>query len=578
MALQYALNPGNTSYAVITGSCTDGAVAIPSTYNGLPVTAIGPSGFFNCTTITSITIPDSVTGIGQSAFFNCTNLNRVSMGSGLKTIGGSAFAYCNGLTGTITMPNTVTSLGPFVQPGFTASTFYSCQNITNIVLSNTLTSIPSFAFYNCNKLTGVTIPDSVTGIGDSAFSLCTNVKSLNLGNGLTSIGYAAFSFLYNMTGTLIIPNSVTTIGSAAFSNCTGITNMVLSNSLTGIPNFMIGNCSSLKSLTIPNSVTGIDVSPFQGCISLTGIIVDTSNPSYSSDIYGVLYNKNKSSLNVYPIGRSGSFVIPNSVDSLNDGSFFQCSNLTSVIIPDSVTYIGGLVFSFCTSLENFIMGNGVTTIRDQTFRGCSKLTNINIGNNVNAINAYAFSACELLTSVNIPNSVTFIGEGTFSTCPNLIRINFLGNSPTIGGVFPFDAGNPDLKIYRKKNFVTGWASTFGGVPVVLISENLVKSGGSGKLTTKDRYLYIVAGAQVPSDMNVRFYDSKQRTVSTQQPIYYDENNQYQLRYVGDGWKIFSITVSDVYGAFYRSDGNYNPVGGGYDGRNGWIGTVTISNI
>ena len=104
---------------------------------------------------------------------------------------------------------------------------------------------------------------------------------------------------------------------------------------------------------------------------------------------------------------------------------------------------------------------------------------------ITSIGELAFYNCTSLTSITIPNSATSIGEFAFYNCTSLTRINFLGNAPALG-TDVFLNTNIDLKIYRKKNFVTGWSSTFGGKPVVLISDNVVKSGGSGKLTTKKR--------------------------------------------------------------------------------------------
>jgi len=92
--------------------------------------------------------------------------------------------------------------------------------------------------------------------------------------------------------------------------------------------------------------------------------------------------------------------------------------------------------------------------------------------------------CSSLTRIIIPNKVIAIGISAFSSCTSLVRVVFLGNAPTTLGSNAFLGTSPNLNIYRKKNFVTGWSSTFGGKPVVLISDNVVKSGGTGTLGTK----------------------------------------------------------------------------------------------
>ena len=128
----------------------------------------------------------------------------------------------------------------------------------------------------------------------------------------------------------------------------------------------------------------------------------------------------------------------------------------------------------------------MTSIGTFAFYQCTGLTGtFTIPNSVTSINTYAFYNCNALTSVIIGSGVTSIQDGTFQNC-SLITIYALGNAPTLGSsVFSF--GNANLKIYRKKNFVTGWSSTFGGKPVVLISDNVIKSGGTGKITGKQRY-------------------------------------------------------------------------------------------
>lgn len=138
------------------------------------------------------------------------------------------------------------------------------------------------------------------------------------------------------------------------------------------------------------------------------------------------------------------------------------------------------------TLTSVDIDSGVTSIGNDAFLLCEFLLSIIIPNGVTSIGSFAFHECYSLTSITIPNSVTSIGTEAFSYCISLTRVNFLGNAPTLGSdVF----GNTSAKIYRKKNFVTGWSFTFGGKPVVLISDNVVKSGGTGKLTTKRRSLF-----------------------------------------------------------------------------------------
>jgi hypothetical protein len=133
-------------------------------------------------------------------------------------------------------------------------------------------------------------------------------------------------------------------------------------------------------------------------------------------------------------------------------------------------------------------GLPVTIIDSSAFHTCTTITSVSIPNTVTRIGTYAFLNCSNLTEVTIGSGISTIESFVFANCTALTRVIFLGKSPTIE-TGNFNNTNANLKIYRKKNFVTGWSSTFGGKPVVLLNDNVIKSGGSGKLTTKRRSPY-----------------------------------------------------------------------------------------
>jgi hypothetical protein len=130
-------------------------------------------------------------------------------------------------------------------------------------------------------------------------------------------------------------------------------------------------------------------------------------------------------------------------------------------------------------------GLPVTIIDSSAFHTCTTITSVSIPNTVTRIGTYAFLNCSNLTEVTIGSGISTIESFVFANCTALTRVIFLGKSPTIE-TGNFNNTNANLKIYRKKNFVTGWSSTFGGKPVVLLNDNVIKSGGTGKLTTKKR--------------------------------------------------------------------------------------------
>lgn len=145
--LKFTLNSGGNSYTVAgIGDCKDTSVSIPATYEGQPVTAIGKEAFSGCSSLKSVTIPDSVTTIGSGAFGGCTGLTNMTIPDGVTKIGGSTFSGCSSLE-SVTIPGSVKSIGVS-------------------------------AFSGCSSLESVTIPGSVISIGGSAFSGCSSLKTV----------------------------------------------------------------------------------------------------------------------------------------------------------------------------------------------------------------------------------------------------------------------------------------------------------------------------------------------------------------------------------------------------------------
>ena len=179
-------------------------------------------GFYYCSDLTSITLPEGLTSIGTSAFYGCSGLTgELNLGecTSLTSIGTSAFSGCNGLTN-ITLPSSLTSIG--------TSAFFGCDGLTNITLPSSLTSIGSSAFADCDGLTSITLPSSLTSIGSFAFASCTSLTSITLPEGLTSIGDDAFEGCSGLTS-ITLPEGLTSIGTSAFSGCSKLNSVTFKN-------------------------------------------------------------------------------------------------------------------------------------------------------------------------------------------------------------------------------------------------------------------------------------------------------------------------------------------------------------
>ena len=221
--------------------------------------------------------------------------------------------------------------------------------------------------------------------------------------------------------------TVTSIGYWAFSSCTNLKSVAIPNSVMSIDMEAFYECESLTSVTIPNSVTSIESSAFSGCTSLKSINVANTNTAYCS-VNGVLFNKDKIELIIYPEGKTEtSYTIPNSVVSIGDRAFLYCTNLKSVAIPNSVTSIGDSAFSSCTNLKSVAIPNSVTSIGDSAFSNCISLKSVAIPNSVTSIGHSAFCNCTSLKSVAIPDSVKSIGKYAFYDCISMTDVYYSGS-------------------------------------------------------------------------------------------------------------------------------------------------------
>lgn len=224
--------------------------------------------------------------------------------------------------------------------------------VKTVVIESGITNIGSGAFYNCSSLTSIEIPYGVKDIGYNAFNGCISLKSIT------------------------IPDSVTYIDGWAFYNCINLTSVKIGNNVTHIYDAAFADCTSLKSVEIPESVTSIDISTFSGCNSLTAINIDENNSVYSS-IDGVVFNKDKTCLYLYPKGKvDATYIIPDSATSIGEFSFYGCDNLKNVKIPDGVTSIGEDAFEWCTNLTSVEIPDSVTKIDKSAFGYCLDFTDV----------------------------------------------------------------------------------------------------------------------------------------------------------------------------------------------------------
>ncbi len=460
--------------------CSLQTITIPSS-----VTSIGIHSF-DSSALQSIVLPEGVTSIGDYAFYNCTSLQSVSIPKSVTAIGKQAFYQC-GLTDVyITDPSAwckVTFADSLASPAYYSDCLHIVDKdgneVTDVVLDDTVTAISDYAFSNCSNLKSITLPDGLTSIGNYAFSNCNSLQSIAFPDSLTSIDNYAFNKCSSLTDVyitdpsawckisfgiasanpayiadclhivdeegneitdVVLDETVTTISDYAFSNCSNLKNITLPDGLTSIGNYALSNCSSLQTITIPESVTAIGTYAFNKCDNLTDVYItdpsawckiafsnDYANPAYVGDCLHIVDKDGNEVTDV---------VLDDTVTSIPDRAFYRCLNLKSISIPDSVTGIGYSAFYNCDSLQSVTIPGSVTTIGRYAFWYCDKLESVTLLNGVTVIGQDMFNECNNLQSISIPDSVTTIGEHAFYHCDNLQSIT-IPDSVTSIGIYAF---------------------------------------------------------------------------------------------------------------------------------------------
>ena len=302
-AIFYSTNDGNALSKTIGADwhqiCDGKGVLLFSA----PPTKIESSAFEGCTSLTSITIPNSVTTIGDWVFEDCCSLTSVTIGDSVTSIGWGAFEGCSSLT-SVTIPDSVTEIGE--------RAFSGCSSLTSVTIGNSVTSIANNAFEGCSSLTSITIPNSVTKIEEEVFLNCTNLSAF----------YGKFASSDNRC--LIVDGVL--IGFAG----AGVESYVISSSVNRIGSGAFSGCSALVSIKIPDSVMQIGQNAFCDCTALP--VVD-----------GLIYAGNclvggtNEERQIHKI-RPGTRLIAESA--------LDCVPVKNLVVPASVTVINGQFYDY----------------------------------------------------------------------------------------------------------------------------------------------------------------------------------------------------------------------------------------
>ena len=518
----FQLSEDEASYGITSASKElKGEVVVPSSYQNKPVTFLAEYAFEDCKDITAVKILSPMERIEYNVFEGCTSLTSVSIPSSVSFIGEGAFGGCvkladiqvdpnnqsftsvdgvlfdkakttllrcpNAKTGKYSVPEGVTLIDGWA--------FGGCQGISGITLPSSLLVISSGVFSDCIGLESIRLPKKVSSIGDYAFDGCDHLASIEVEQGnphFRSDDGVLFDFSQETLlrfpegrkGKYVVPSETKTIGRSAFDSCNGLTSIVfgentkvvgelaflrcasltsvtLNEGLLIVEKMAFKECDALTSIVIPASVAFLDPQTFAYCEKLTSIQVREDNRHFAS-VDGVVLNKEKSNLLLYPSAKEGAYNVPagvttidrfafihchkvtaitfsSTVSSFDDRAFFDCLNLASIdVAKDNKTYssASGVLHSkegdealFCPQGKQgaYVGPEGLKSISEKAFYDVKGLTSVTLPEGFLTIGDDAFMFCDRLTSLSLPSSITSIGGGALEHCSALTNIAYAGS-------------------------------------------------------------------------------------------------------------------------------------------------------
>ena len=380
---------------------TGGDIVIPSEINGKKIEKIGNGAFSGNTSLTSITIPDSVTSIGYEAFKGCTSLKSVNIPDSVKTVDSRAFLNCTSLK-SITIPEGVQNIYDYAFGYITDTDSDAIIKDEDFVINYVSGSTAHYYAYS-------------NGFTDEKYF--TDAKYF-----ITSEKNDGTIRITGTTGHLrsaIIPEY---INGKKVTEITELSEVDMISGNIGIP------FSYLDSVYIPKTVEYISGGSFRSCWGISIIEVDEDNPYYTSN-NNVLYNKDMTELVFHSSGLYDNvFVIPDSVKTIGAKAFSDNTTVEEIILGANVTVIEDNAFENCRSVKTISIPEGVTKIGDNAFERCIELKSVTLPESLVTVGYAAFNNCTSLTEIYIPAGVTTLGEAVFSDCTGLEKIEVSENN------------------------------------------------------------------------------------------------------------------------------------------------------